>query len=226
MYCQRIALSLFAAGLACAAAGAPARHGWEASGLQRHLESSVAHPARTAGRASDKPRSTQAEATAFEAKHRGKPPERAPGGTIPSAGSRRNGGRRTSGWRVSAGRCVAQRSSRPPMADGRSRPRPERSTRRAAAPALRRRATRKPATPPSGASKRAGAPPSRTASRPTYQFVQAGDRMAIYSEYMHDVRVVRISKAPHGGDLRHPPADIRFAGGDSIGWWKRCHLVI
>jgi hypothetical protein len=72
----------------------------------------------------------------------------------------------------------------------------------------------------------AGAPIENGAQTDLYQFVQAGDRLAIYSEYMHDVRVVRISRASHGRDLHHPPPTLRLAGGDSIGWWEADTLVI
>jgi hypothetical protein len=53
-----------------------------------------------------------------------------------------------------------------------------------------------------------------------YQFVQTGDRLVIYAEWMGDLRVVRI------GDKDHPPPDRRFWLGDSIGRWDGDTLVI
>jgi hypothetical protein len=53
-----------------------------------------------------------------------------------------------------------------------------------------------------------------------YQFVLTRDRLAIYAEWMGDLRIVRI------GDKRHAPAALRSWLGDSIGWWEGPTLVI
>jgi hypothetical protein len=53
-----------------------------------------------------------------------------------------------------------------------------------------------------------------------YQFVLAGDRLAIMSEYGPGLREVRI------GDKQHPPKSIRKWLGDSIGWWEGDTLVV
>jgi hypothetical protein len=52
-----------------------------------------------------------------------------------------------------------------------------------------------------------------------FQFVQTGDHVAIHSEYMHDLRIVRIGGA-------HPPKSQRFWMGDSVGRWDGDTLVI
>ena len=51
------------------------------------------------------------------------------------------------------------------------------------------------------------------------QIVQTRDTVMILNEMVHDARVVRI-----GG--KHPPANIRFWMGDSIGWWEGETLVV
>jgi hypothetical protein len=53
-----------------------------------------------------------------------------------------------------------------------------------------------------------------------YMFVLTADRLAIYAEWMGDVRVVRI------GERSHPPASVRRWMGDSVGWWEGDTLVI
>ena len=57
-----------------------------------------------------------------------------------------------------------------------------------------------------------------------YEFVQTSDHLAIFAEYMHAVRVVRIAtpRAP----LSHPPPEVRLALGDGIGHWEGATLVI
>jgi hypothetical protein len=51
------------------------------------------------------------------------------------------------------------------------------------------------------------------------RIVQAGDRVMLLNEMVHDVRVIRV-----GGE--HPPADIKFWMGDSIGRWEGDTLVV
>ena len=53
-----------------------------------------------------------------------------------------------------------------------------------------------------------------------YQFVQTGEDLAIYAEYMHDVRVVRM------GAKAHLPRNVRVWLGDSIGRWEGATLVV
>ena len=53
----------------------------------------------------------------------------------------------------------------------------------------------------------------------SYSIVQSKDTVAILTEMVHDVRVVRI-----GG--QHPPSSMRFWFGDSIGRWEGDTLVI
>ena len=227
MYFRRVALSLFAAAVACAAAearpyGGPRRLPdftgiWNPASLTP-LERPDEFKTLTL---------TPAEATAFEAKHRGKPPERGPGEVDPV------GGPETEWWETDVGlariRGHARSSAIVAPADGK---RPFTAAARALNKVRRGNHTAPPSDPEArNPAERcvetgAGAPIENGEQVDLYQLVQAGDRLAIYSEYMHDVRVVRISKAPHGGDLRHPPAYIRFAGGDSIGWWEGATLVV
>lgn len=51
------------------------------------------------------------------------------------------------------------------------------------------------------------------------RIVQTEDRVMILLEMVHDARVVRL-------DSEHPPADVRFWLGDSIGWWEGDTLVV
>lgn len=56
------------------------------------------------------------------------------------------------------------------------------------------------------------------AQNANYQIVQTADAVMIMVEMIHDVRIIRI-----GGS--HPPADVRFWLGDSIGHWEGDTLV-
>jgi hypothetical protein len=219
MFRQTLALSLLAAALAC---GAEARPHPDFTGLWNPasltpLERPDEFKTLTL---------TKAETAAFETKHRGKPPERAPGEDAV-------GGDQTEWWETDVGlaRIRGQVRSSAIVAPANGK-RPFTAAARAFNKV--RREQRKLA--PDGPEARdpgercidtgAGAPIENGAQTDLYELVQAGDRLAIYSEYMHDVRVVRISEAAHGDDLRHPPPSVRLAGGDSIGWWEGPTLVI
>jgi hypothetical protein len=52
-----------------------------------------------------------------------------------------------------------------------------------------------------------------------YQFVQAGDYLAIWVEMIHEVRIVHIN-------AKHRKDGVRPWGGDSIGWWEGDTLVV
>jgi hypothetical protein len=52
-----------------------------------------------------------------------------------------------------------------------------------------------------------------------YQIVQTRDHVLIYTEVVHDTRVIRI-----GGS--HPPPDVQFWLGDSVGRWESDALVV
>lgn len=52
-----------------------------------------------------------------------------------------------------------------------------------------------------------------------YQIVQTGDHVMIYTEVVHDARVIRI-----GGT--HPPPGVHFWLGDSVGRWEGNTLVV
>jgi hypothetical protein len=54
-----------------------------------------------------------------------------------------------------------------------------------------------------------------------FKVVQTRDQIALFSEYDHELRIVRM-----GQDARHPRADIRQWRGDSIGRWEGETLVI
>jgi hypothetical protein len=53
-----------------------------------------------------------------------------------------------------------------------------------------------------------------------FQIVQAPDHVAILTEMMHEVRVIRLDRTPHVG------ADVRMWSGDSRGWWEGETLVV
>jgi hypothetical protein len=63
-----------------------------------------------------------------------------------------------------------------------------------------------------------GPPMMPIAQNSNYQIVQTNDAIMIMVEMIHDVRIIRI-----GGN--HPPADVRFWLGDSIGHWEGDTLV-
>ena len=52
-----------------------------------------------------------------------------------------------------------------------------------------------------------------------YQIVQTPQHVLIYTEVVHDARVIRMNS-------QHPPAGIRFWLGDSIGRWEGDTLVV
>jgi hypothetical protein len=54
----------------------------------------------------------------------------------------------------------------------------------------------------------------------SYQIVQAADYVAIHTEAIHDVRIVRL------GERTHLPANDRPWMGDSVGWWEGRTLVV
>jgi hypothetical protein len=224
--CQKLALSLLAAALACGPAAA------KPHAASRRLPdfSGLWTPASlTPLERPDEFKTltlTEAEAAAFEGKHRGKPPERA-------TDDETVGGDESEWWETDVGlariRGQIRSSAIVSPADGK-RP----FTAEAIAYQKAEHARRK--LPPDAPESRdqaercieagGGAPIENGAQTDLYELVQARDRLAIYSEYMHDVRVVRISNLAHGADLRHPPADIRLPGGDSIGWWEGATLVV
>jgi hypothetical protein len=67
----------------------------------------------------------------------------------------------------------------------------------------------------------AGPPLDNGGVNDNFQIVQAGERLAIHAEWMHDVRTVRIDPA-----AVHPPSTMRVPDGDSIGHWEGEALVI
>jgi hypothetical protein len=164
---------------------------------------------------------TEAEAAAYEKKHRGQPPEVPPGEDDV-------GGAQAEWWETDVGLARIRGQIRTSWivapADGK---RPTTAEAQALSKARRERrkvATDNPEDRTDGErcidDTRAGPPLDNGAQNDNYQFVQTGDRLAIEGEWMHEVRVVRI------GDRRHPPANIRLPTGDSIGWWDGDTLVI
>jgi hypothetical protein len=51
------------------------------------------------------------------------------------------------------------------------------------------------------------------------RIVQTDDHVMLLNEMVHDARVIRLNS-------EHPPADVRFLHGDSIGWWEGDTLVV
>ena len=66
----------------------------------------------------------------------------------------------------------------------------------------------------------AGPPLDNGGYNDNYQFVQTRDQLAIYAEWMHSLRIVRI------GAGAHPGPTVRMPMGDSIGRWEGDTLVI
>jgi hypothetical protein len=56
-------------------------------------------------------------------------------------------------------------------------------------------------------------------------FVQGPNELAIWAEWEHSVRIIRIAR-PGGPALRHPPMQVRQHMGDSIGRWDGDTLVV
>jgi hypothetical protein len=63
-----------------------------------------------------------------------------------------------------------------------------------------------------------GPPMLPVAQNSDYQILQTPDAVMIMVEMIHDVRIIRIGGA-------HPPADVRFWLGDSVGHWESDTLV-
>ncbi|HEV7694003.1 MAG TPA: hypothetical protein VGO52_24430 [Hyphomonadaceae bacterium] len=57
----------------------------------------------------------------------------------------------------------------------------------------------------------------------TYQIVQTPGSVVVFTEMIHDVRIIPISEAGGG---KHGPAGIPKWGGDSIGWYEDDTLVV
>jgi hypothetical protein len=164
---------------------------------------------------------TEAEAAAYEKKHRGKPPEAPPGEDDV-------GGVQSEWWETDVGLARIRGQIRTSWivapADGK-----QPFTEAAKTAMKARRAKRKvDFDNPEGRSTdeqclntdAAGPPLQNGGYNDNYQFVQTREQLAIWTEYMHDVRVVRI------GGAGHPAASLRFRMGDSIGRWDGDTLVI
>jgi hypothetical protein len=65
-----------------------------------------------------------------------------------------------------------------------------------------------------------GPPMMNTGFNGHYQIVQARDQVAILVEMNHDVRIIRLDRAPH------PPSSVTSWMGDSIGHWEGETLVV
>jgi hypothetical protein len=164
---------------------------------------------------------TEAEAKAYEAKHRGKPRKTNPDDTVGGAeteafdwetdvGLARIRGQPRSSW------IVAPADGKLPYT--------------AAATAANQVRKAKRLTALDGPEDRSlderclspGGPPLlyNGGYDDNYQFVQTGQQLAIMGEYGHDVRVVRI------GAGEHPPVTLRSWMGDSIGRWAGDTLVV
>ena len=163
---------------------------------------------------------SEAEAAAYEKAHRGK---------VPDIGEKDNdvGGPQSEWWETDVGlariRGQARTSWIVSPADGKRPFTP-------AAKAQRKLLRERRLTPPQNPEDRdlderclgvaAGAPLQNGGLNDNLQFVQTPDRLVIYAEWMHDVRIVRI------GAAAHPPPAVRVAGGDSIGHWESGTLVV
>jgi hypothetical protein len=164
---------------------------------------------------------TEAQAQAYEKAHRGKPPDFPPGEDIV-------GGATSEWWETDVGLARIRGQIRSSWliapADGQLP-----ITKEAKALFKARRARRKAAIDnpedrePSErciATDGAGPPLANGGYNDNLEIVQAGDELAIHSEWMSSLRIVHI------GRTQHLPPDIRLASGDSIGRWEGDVLVI
>ncbi len=164
---------------------------------------------------------SETEAAAYEKKHRGKPPE-------PPPGEDDVGGVQSEWWETDVGLARIRGQIRTSWivspADGK-----QPFTAAADAEMKVRRAQRKvDFDNPEGRTTderclntdAAGPPLQNGGYNDNYRFVQTPRELAIWAEYMHDVRVVRI------GGAGHPPPSLRMRMGDSIGRWEGDTLVI
>ncbi len=164
---------------------------------------------------------TEAQAKAYEAKRRGKPPEADPDDTV--------GGLESEWWETDIGLLRIRGQLRSSLltspADARlpftAAAKASQKVRRAHrridfdGPEVRNRSERCLSTDA------AGPPMLNGGFNDNYQFVQAGDQLAILAEYMSAMRIVRLAPG-----ARHPPPSVRLAMGDSIGHWEGDTLVI
>jgi len=200
-------------GAACAGGRAPAKHPdlsgfWSTASLTQEERDDAFKTLSV----------SEADAAAYEKKHRGKPPED-PEDTV--------GGGDSEWWETDVGLARIRGQIRTSWivspADGKAP-----MTAQARAFGKARSARRKVDfdNPESrGRSERClehGAQPplENGGYNDNYQFVQTADALLIYAEWMNSWRVVRI------GDARHLPASVRVPGGDSIGHWDGATLVI
>lgn len=161
---------------------------------------------------------SEADAAAYEKKHRGRPPED-PEDTV--------GGAESEWWETDVGLARIRGQVRTSWivspADGK---RPVTAQAKAFGKANRERSKVNFDNPEGrGRSERcleSGAiPPLENGGyNDNYQFVQTGDALMIYAEWMSTWRIVRI------GDAHHLPAGLRVPGGDSIAHWEGDTLVI
>jgi hypothetical protein len=163
---------------------------------------------------------TEAEAKAFEAKHRGKPPEM-PEDTVGGAASEfwetdvglaRIRGQVRSSW------IISPADGKLPFSAAAKAARKARHERRKVdfdGPEARSLDERCMDT------SSAGPPLTNGGYNDNFQIVQTPGAVAIHAEYMHDVRVVRLEPG-----AKHPPPGIRRWLGDSIGHWEGPTLVV
>jgi hypothetical protein len=163
---------------------------------------------------------TEAEARAYEAKHLGKPPD-IPEDTVGGGDSEwwetdiglgRIRGQIRSSWIVSPADGQLPLNAQTKAANK------ARGARRKIDfdnPESRSRSERCVST------EAAGPPLLNGGYADNYQFVQTGDRLAIWAEYLSVMRIVRLEPG-----ARHPPASVRLAAGDSIGHWEGATLVV
>ena len=163
---------------------------------------------------------SEAEAAAFEAKRRGKPPE-IPNDTV--------GGSTSEWWETDVGMTRIRGQVRTSWivspADGQL---PFTAAAKAANKARSARRKIDFDHPESrGASERciasdaAGPPMVNAAYNNNFQFVQTPDALAIWSEYHSNVRIIRLAPG-----AVHPAKSIRRVNGDSIGHWEGETLVV
>jgi len=71
----------------------------------------------------------------------------------------------------------------------------------------------------------AGPPLDNGGYNDNYAFVQTPHALAIWAEWEHSVRTIRIVD-PTSPQARHPPTGVRLPMGDSVGHWEGATLVV
>lgn len=160
---------------------------------------------------------TDAEAAAFEAKRRGKPPE------LPDDAV---GGADSEWWETDVGLARVRGQVRSSWivspADGQTPYTPEAKAANKARWERRKVDFDHPEARPLGERCLATASPPMAAGEYNngFRIVQTADALVVHSEWMNEARIIRI------GDQKRPPASVRSWTGEAVGRWEGDTLVV